>query len=341
MLLVWLSGGALRADVVETKNGAHLVGQVKKIAGGKVYLGTDFAGTIAIRQDQIVRLETDKPVVVRLKSGQRLHGRLSGRKGTVDVAGAAGPVHTSVEKIAASWPAGKPRPAGIKPARQWSYELTVDLNGKSGNHNQIGAAYGAKATLTRLKDTLVLRTSYNRQVTDKVKSADQFDAGIDYTNNYSAKNSWYARDVGGFDRVRDVSAYDTAAVGAGYDFIRSVHQVFTGRTGIAYRYENYTDPENPDLSSVGIDLGLNYTLHLPNALLKSRLAVVPTFQSMTNVGITQETDLDVPISKSMWKVRLGISNNYASRPAVGLKKLDTIYFARLVLDWRRQPRASE
>ena len=324
----------MRADVVETSDGTHLVGHVTKIADGKVYVDTDFAGPVAILQTHIVRLETEAPVAVRLVTGQRYDGRLSGTNGQIQVAAATGPVSTTVSEIAATWAAGAPDPQSIKPAAHWAYEVSVDLNGKSGNHNQLGTAYGARATLTRLKDTLVLSTNYNRQITDGVKSADQFKAGADYSDNYSEKKSWYARDEGGYDRIKDLSAYNLAAVGAGYDFIKQVHQTLTGRVGLAFRYEDYTDPATRNTRSISLDLGLNHRLQLDNALLTTRLAVVPALEDLTDVRIAQETDCDIPLSKSAWKLRLGVSNDYTSRPADDVRKLDTTYFGRLVLSWK-------
>ena len=41
---------ALLADVVETKNGARLVGTVTKIDGSHVTLATEYAGTLTIKQ---------------------------------------------------------------------------------------------------------------------------------------------------------------------------------------------------------------------------------------------------------------------------------------------------
>ncbi len=325
----------LRADVITTRSGARLVGWVAKITKDKVYMTTSYAGVLVILRRQIASLQTEAPMIVRLKSGRHLTGRLSASGDRILVSGSAGgAVPTTLGEIAASWPKGKPLPSGIRPDHQWTYEVSVDLNGKSGNRSQLGAAYGATATLTRPRDTLVLATNYNHQVTDQAVSADQFKAGIDYTNNYTDRNSWYARDVGGYDRIRDVSGYDTAATGAGYDFIRDVRQILTARTGVAYRYENYTDPATPDLRSVGLDLGLNYQLHLSDAQLTSRIAIVPTFESNTNLHITHETDLDLPLAASAWKLRVGVANDFSSRPADQVRRLDTTYFARLVLSWR-------
>ncbi|MDD2762926.1 MAG: DUF481 domain-containing protein [Opitutaceae bacterium] len=335
ILWVAMTASPMRADVVETKDGTHLVGHVTKIADGKVYLDTAFAGSIAIPQSQIVRLETEAPVAVRLVTGQRYDGRLSGTNGQVQVAAATGPVSTPVSEIATSWVAGEPDPQVVSPAAHWAYEASVDLNGKSGNHTQIGSAYGVRATLTRLKDTLVLATSYDRQMTDGVRSADQFKAGADYSNNYSDKNSWYARDEGGFDHIRDLSVYNIAAIGGGYDFIKQIHQTLTGRLGLAFRYEDYTDPATtPNVRFIGLDLGLNHTLQLDNALLTTRLAIVPALEYLTDMRIMQETNCDIPLAASAWKLRLGVSNDYASRPADDIRKLDTTYFGRLVLSWK-------
>jgi len=323
-----------RADVIDTDDGTHLVGHVTKIAGGKVYVDTKFAETIVVSQTHIVRLVTEAPVEVRLVGGQAAHGRLSGGDGQVVVASPAGLVNTTVKEIAASWPAGTPEPAAARPRRRWAYEASVDVNGKSGNHNQLGSDYGLRATRTDQRNTLVLATSYNRQITDGLKSADQLKAGVDYTDNYADRNSWYARDEGGFDRIKDLSAYDVAAVGAGYDFVKQIRQTFTGRLGLAYRYENYSVPATPNVRSVGVDLELHHTLHVENSLLTSRLEVVPTFETPSNVRITQETDFDIPLSLSAWKLRVGVANDFTSKPADDVRKLDTTYFGRLVMSWK-------
>ena len=133
---------AVRADVVETKNGARLIGKVTKIDGGAVSLATDYAGTISIKQSEVASISTDAPVSVRLASGTRIDGKVSGAAGTVQVVGADGTVNTTVDKVAASWPAGGKDPMLVALERGWAYEATVDVAGKSGNKSQqIGRAH--------------------------------------------------------------------------------------------------------------------------------------------------------------------------------------------------------
>ena len=334
VLVVLTEALPARADVVETKEGTHLVGRVTKIADGKVYVTTEFAGEIVILQSHIIRLETDKSVAVRLVGGRRVDGRLSGGDGNVEVAAAAGPVSTSVNQIAASWPADEPEPTVVRAKRHWSYEASLDLTGKTGNHDQLGSDYGLRATRSGAKDSLILATNYSRQITDGVKSADQFKASGDYSDNYTDRYSWYARDEGGFDRIKDIGAYNLAASGVGYDFIKQIAQTLTGRVGLAYRFEDYTDRATPNIKSVGLDLEAHHVVHWNKSLLTSRLELVPTLETLSNVRVTHETDFDLPLSLSSWKLRVGVSNDYTSRPADDVRKLDTTYFGRLVLSWK-------
>ena len=189
------------ADVVETKSGARIVGKLSKIEGGSVVVSKDYAGTITIKQSEVTAITTDAPVAVRLASGTRIDGKISSNAGTVQIAGADGVIATTVVKIAASWAAGGKDPAVTALERGWAYQAAVDLAGKTGNKEQLATGFSFRATLAGAQDTLQFYTAYDRQVSDGVKSADQFKAGIDYANNFSGAKSWYVRNEGGFDRV--------------------------------------------------------------------------------------------------------------------------------------------
>ena len=82
------------ADVVETKNGARIVGKVTKIDGGNIYVSTDFAGDLTIKQAEVTAITTDTPVVVRLATGTTLQGVVSSEAGAVKITGADGQLTT-------------------------------------------------------------------------------------------------------------------------------------------------------------------------------------------------------------------------------------------------------
>ncbi|MFZ9681614.1 MAG: DUF481 domain-containing protein [Cephaloticoccus sp.] len=329
------------ADVVVTKNGTRLVGQVTKIEDGKIHLTTDFAGDLVVKQSEVIGLETDAAINVRLASGTTLQGTVSSTEDGITIAGTDGTLSTKVEKVAASWSAGAEDPNVIalrkelaSKERKWAYEVALDVHGKSGNKSQLGTQVSARATLKTPEDTLQFYTAYNRQETDNVKSADQFNAGVDYANNFSGKKSWYVRDEIGFDRVKDIELYNVAAAGLGYDFIKEDKRTLTGRGGLSFRYEGYKNPVTADVKSVGLDFGLNHEWEFGNSKLVNRLAYVPAFEDFGSFVIKHESYYELPLTNPKWKLRVGVSNDYNSQPGAGVEKLDTAYFTRLVLNWK-------
>lgn len=328
---VFAALAALRADVVETKNGARIVGKVVGIADGKVTMKTDYAGELAIKQGEVTAIVTDEPITVRLESGTVLQGTLSSTGGALQISGQDGQLTTQVQKVAATWAVGAEDPRMTALRRNWSYEAAADITGKTGNSEQLGTAVSARATLKTPEDTLQFYTAYDRQVVDGEKSADQFKAGVDYQNNFAGRKSWYVRDEGGFDRVKDIDLYNVAAFGVGYDLIKEPKHLLTFRTGLSYRYEGYGNPATEDVSSAGLDLGFNHEWEFTNSKLVNRLSYVPTFDDFGNYRLTHESFYEIPLVAPNWKLRLGVSNDYNSQPGAGVEKLDTSYFTRFVL----------
>lgn len=333
-VLFALCGAQVSADVVETKNGARLVGTVTGIGGGNVTLSTDYAGSLTIKQSDVVSITTDAPVAVRLASGTRIDGKVATSGGTLTVTGADGTISTSVDKVAASWSAGGKDPAIAALERGWAYEAAVDVSGKTGNKEQLGTGFSFRATLAGSRDTLQFYSAYDRQVSDGVKSADQFKAGLDYANNFSGKKSWYVRDEAGFDRVKDIELYNVAAAGFGYDFIKEAKQTLTGRAGLSFRYAGYKNPATEDVKSAGMDFGLTHKLQLENAVIRNSLTYVPAFEDVSVYVIAHESSLEMPLLSTQWKLRMGVANDYNSKPGRGVERLDTTYFTRLVLSWK-------
>ncbi len=332
VLLAALSASLASADVVETRSGARLVGTVTKIDGSTITLSTDYAGEIKVKQSEVVNLTTDNPLFMRLAAGTVIEGTASpAGAGQITIRGATGSVTTAVDQVAMTWAPGERDPATV--VRSWAYEAAVDITGKNGNSDQLGTALSFRATLRGSRDTLQFYTAYNRQETDDIKSADQFRAGVDYANNFSGRYSWYVRNEGGFDRVKDIELYNVAAAGFGYDLIKEAKQTLTTRAGVSFRYEGYTNPLTEDVKSAGLDFGLAHRLQMNNGILNNTLSYVPAFDDFGNFRAIHDSFFEMPISASLWKLRIGLSNDYNSRPGAGVKKMDTTYYTRLVLNW--------
>jgi putative salt-induced outer membrane protein YdiY len=332
---VFFAATQVSADVVETKSGARLVGRVLKIDDSFVVLKTDFSDDIKVKQSEVTSVTTEAPLVVRLSSGTVLEGTLSSSgQGGLVITGADGSVTTRVDKVATTWAHGGIDPAIVALQRVWTYEATVDVSGKTGNKEQLATAFGARATMKTPQDTLLFYTAYDRQVSDGTKSADQFKAGVDYTNNFSGRKSWYVRDEGGFDRIKDIDLYNTAGVGVGYDFIKKPKHVLTLRAGLSYRYEGYKNPATTDVNAAGLDFGLNHRYEGKTWSLVNRLSYVPLIKEYGNYRLQHESFFEIPMANPEWKLRVGLTNDYNSHPGILVEKLDTTYFTRLVLSWK-------
>jgi putative salt-induced outer membrane protein YdiY len=329
-----LCAARLSADVVETANGARIVGKITKIHGGVVTLDTDYAGEINVKQVLVTKITTDHAVAVRFADGSGIVGVISSPTADkLHIAGSSKSIESPVGNVSATWAAGEEDPDVVALRRKWSYEAAADVTGRSGTNSSLGTSYEFRAKLVGPLDTFQYYTAYNRQETQGAVSADQFKAGVDYADNFAAATSWYARDEGGFDRVNDIELYDVAASGLGYDFIKQKDQTLTARIGISYRYDEYSTPDTAALSSTGADFGLQYLLKTKKWQVSDTITFDPAFQDLGNYIITHEFAFEIPITKSLWKLSTGVTNNYNSRPVGGVDKLDTLYFTRLVLSW--------
>ncbi len=323
-----------RADVVETKGGARLTGKITKIDGVNVTLVTDYAGTLTVKQSEVAALQTDEPRFVRLGTGETVEGTvLPAASGQIQIKGATATVATTADKITATWATGETDPAVAALRHKWSYEVGIDVTGKSGNKEQLGTAFSFRALRTGPHDKLKLYTAFNRQRTNGTLSADQFKAGADYANNYSGRYSWYVRDEGGYDHVKDIGVYNTSATGLGYDIVKETLHLLTARVGLAFRYDNYKNPATGDVQDLGLDFGLHHEYTFNQSKLINNLSYVPSIHDFSDYHFEHESYYEVPLLREKWKLRLGISHDYNSKPGTGVDRLDTTYFTRLVLNW--------
>jgi small nuclear ribonucleoprotein (snRNP)-like protein len=323
------------ADTIETKSGARLVGTVKTVDGGSIVLETDYAGPITIKQAEVVKLEIEKPLMIRLAGGTTMEGTVTATPdGKLTIKGQDGTISTTVDKVATTWAPGKTDPAVLQLMRRWRYEASFDISGKTGNSEQLGYGGGAKATLAGPQDTLVFYTDFSYQRTNGVKSEDKARVGVDYSSYLSKRVTWYARDEGGYDNVKDIDFYNVAATGFGYDFIQNMpQQKLTGRFGLSYRYEDYGVSGTDDVRSAGLDLGLAHHYRFENAVMNNAITYVPAFEDFTNYRAIHDSNLEFPLSGS-WKLRVGVNNDYTSQPSPGVEKLDTTYYGKFVLNWQ-------
>ena len=114
--------------------------------------------------------------------------------------------------------------------------------------------------------------------------------------------------------------------------VKSERHELRGRTGLSFRHESYKDGRNDQV--LGLEAAVINDIKLGDwGQLKSRILYRPSFEDYEDFRGSHESSLDLPFSANKnLSLSLGLTNDYNSRPGIGVERLDTIYFLRLVLE---------
>lgn len=322
-----LAVAARAADRIELTDGSVIHGKLLSAGGGKFKVETAFAGTIAIDQTQVKSFQTDEPVNVRT-SGSSVLGQVQVEATGVAVVAPTGRLAVTPAEVTALWRAGADSPD----VRRWQYEASLAITGRSGGAEKFAGALGFKATLESPQDKLVFNLQAEQAEDNGVETANRQFAGVDYSAFVSANNVWYARTSLEKDEIKALDLRSTTAFGIGRKLVKNAIQDLELRAGLSYIYESYANGTNFD--SPGLDLGLIHSYQFKNGKLANSLTYTPTFEDFGNYRVHHESTFEMPITASMWKLKLGLTNDYTSQPQPGIDRLDTLYFTSLILNWK-------
>lgn len=325
------------ADVVETTNGSIVRGKVIASDDGTIKVETEFAGVVAIKQDHVKSIATDEPINIALKNGTSTKGELETSGSTLHVSTPTGVLSTETAAVTALWRDGDKSPtdkALDALRRKWTYQVAFDLNGKNGNTERMFIGTDFQAVLKSSDDRLAFYGRYARGKEEDQVTQDEGKGGVDYSNFFTDRMSWYVRTELGFDRTKDLDLRSQTAAGLGYHFKKSEKWTLEGRVGLNYRYESYAPPLE-DFDSAGIDLGLLNRYEFSWGRITNTITMTPAFDDFSNYVLLHESAVEMPIGAGQfWKLRFGIRNDYTSDPPnPDLEKHDWTYFSQLVLSW--------
>lgn len=322
-----LAAAALAADRIELTDGSIVHGKLLSAGAGKFKIETAFAGTLVIAQDQIKSFQTDEPVNVRTADGMAL-GQVQASGSGITVVASGNRLTASPGQVTAIWRMGADSPD----TRRWQYEAALAITGRTGGAEKFAGALGFKATLESPQDKLVFALQAEKAEDNGVETANRQFASADYSAFVSANNLWYVRTSLEKDDIKALDLRSTTAFGVGRKLIKNPVQDLELRAGLSYVYESYANGTNFD--SPGLDLGLIHSYEFKNGKLANLLTYTPAFEDFGNYRIHHESTYEMPITASLWKLKVGISNDYTSMPQPGIERLDTLYFTSLILNWK-------
>ena len=332
---------AVLADTVETKDGARLVGKITGITENTIALETVYAGSLRIKKAEVVGFSTEDPLVIRLASGTTMSGKVTHSGGSrMEIAGSDGVLTTEMPKIAASWALEGEDSAVIKmrdeledKRRKWSYEVGLDITGKSGNSEESGTAARMRATLAGPDDSLGLYLSYDQAEKNGGKTSNEIIAGATYDSFFKEKLGWFVRSEIESDEFEDVDIRVTVAGGLSYRFINQEKHTLGMRAGFGYRFEGLENGNNIEAPS--LDLGLKHFYQFNKfGRVTTVIKFIPSVEDFSDFRLSQDTGFEFPLGAGgSWKLRMGISNFFNNNPAPGREELDTTYYSRLIFSW--------
>ena len=330
---------AARADRIELADGSLVFGKLVSAEAGKFKVETAFAGTIEIAQDKIKSFTTDEAVNVGLAAGSTVQGRVEQVEGGIQVVATDGTMSASPAKVTAVWRVGTDSPEtralkekAAKLERKWAYEASVAINGRTGGSEKFAGAVGLKATLESAQDKLIFVLQAEQAEDNGVETANRQFAGADYSSFFSANNVWYARTSVEKDTIKALDLRSSTAFGIGRKLIKKDLQDLELRAGLSYIYETYADGSKFD--SPGLDIAFIHAYTFKTGKMNNVLTYTPTFKDFNNYRVHHETTYEMPITASLWKLKMGVSNDYTSLPQPGIDRLDTLYFTSLILNWK-------
>lgn len=338
-----LSGAALTAAELQLVDGSRIQGTLVKVHEGVVHFDTGFAGTLEIPMAQVSGLLSETPLNIRTAAGEVFMGPVATMEnGTVTVRSGAGVAETPMGGIASAWQPGATDPIQAAQVealegqlRKWSYEAGVIIGGSDGNTDNLNMGADFRAKLEGPTDRLLFYGSYKYAQNDGVRSEDEQKGGVSYTNFFSGKLGWYAREELERDTFEGISFRSTTAAGLNYQFIKRDLLSLEGRAGLSYRYEDYTSLTSDSDGYAGLDFGLDMDWQFAEwGKLVSSLTYTPSVDDFGQYLVEHSSAIDIPLALSdAWKLRFGVSNSYNSEPDGNREKLDTTYFLQLLLSW--------
>ena len=334
-----LAGFSTAADRVELTDGSVIIGKLLSAEGGKFKVETAFAGTIEIAQDKIQNFSTDEAVNVGLKAGSAVLGKVAAVGSDITIAADGGVMNATPAKVSAVWRAGADSPAtrqakeaAAKAERKWAYEAGVAISGRQGTTNKYGSVLSLKATLESSQDKLIFALGAEQADDNGVETANRQSASVDYSSFFNANSVWFARTSLEKDAIKALDYRSSTAFGLGRKLIKKDVQDLEFRLGVNYLFESYTNGVKFD--APGLDMSLIHVYHFKTSQVNNVLNYNPAFTDFGNYRIHHESTFETPIAASQWKLKVGLSNDYLSKPQPGIKAFDTLYFTSLILNWK-------
>lgn len=336
LLVFFLFGSApgVWADAVILKDGSRLVGDITRIYDCKICLCTDFAGNLELPTSKVSSLEVQRSVNVKMKSGDVFVGSVAASSDgqSTTVHSAFGLTTIQADEVVALWDEGTPSPEEVAKRPKWKATVEGGITATEGNSDTMVGRAKFEAIRTTPNDLLKFYAGADYSEQNDRRNRNEYIAGVRYEHSISPRTwFWFARSEFEHDEFEDLDFRATFAGGMGYYWLREDRQELKTLAGPGYRYQKFNNGVTTD--DVILDLGLDYRRELCDWLRFTHTTTYsPSVGDFADYRLTLDTALLMPLATSdIWKLKLGVRNDYNSRP-LGSERLDNTYYANLLYE---------
>ena len=325
-VLLWLLAAACvcRADQVTLDNGDRLTGTVKRIGGGSLVIGTDYAGDVTIDLKRITSLQTDADMTVVLDDDTRLYGRVGGNGQTLEI-----PEHEPVEMARVS----KVEPGRVT-GKEWKFSGRLALGASESSGNTSTRSLHWDGELVALQDvnryTVGGRGDYGSA--NGTQNQDDTIVYAQYDRILSKK--WYAYANASLEnnRFADIYLRAVGGVGVGYQWLDTERTKLALEAGPSYVYTDYYTRATEQNAAARLVTKLDYWIWKHAVQFFNYNEFYPALDDYKNSFFRSQLGLRFPlVDKFLATVQWNLDWN--GNPPPGKVKLDQTVILSLGYRW--------
>jgi putative salt-induced outer membrane protein YdiY len=330
-LLLTTAGPVRAQQTLELDNGDRLSGQLTKIDGA-TWVFASTVGEVKVPAARVTAFVAPDPVGIRLSDGTIAAVTISSQNGRLVVTRADGTTidATPADLAAVGSPAAlealRPVEVGFfSPIRMfWGATGALGISNKSGNSRSRGTSVDLEIRRVSPKDRLTLNAGVNREL----RPNDQGELQLAVSKYYGALRAdvYVSPRMFAFaETQQERDTFQLIDLRSSYVAGLGVQAVTTPTTDLRFslsggaRIENFVGPtsESAAVGSFGTDLRQK----LGPATLAWKAAWAPNVEDLGNYRLRSTASITTTLIKGLG-FRVGLLNEYNSRPQPGIEKHD-------------------
>lgn len=324
------SAATAAPDELVLNNGSRILGTVTGVRDGVVTVDTEFAGSIKVKQDQIVSLQSDGPVVLKLADGEVLtEPRLAVAEQQLVLVSADAPAGSySLQDLALS----DPEPWELGRGYQWTGQASAALGLQRGNTDTDELDYRVDSVWRSVEDRYTARLDGEVDEANGIKNTENWTALVKYDRFLEGPLYWGLNASAEQDKFADLDLRYFFGPYLGRQFYEEPIFTLSGEAGLVFVAEDFIIAEDQDY------LGANWTVDASSNYLGEGSRLYLTHTGILNLDDTDNMVLNLTMGLA-FPLLLNIEGaaevalTYDSAVASELDKLDQTYRFRIGYAW--------